>query len=173
MSGSEGAWRRLVQRHAKLAYSVCAYVGLTHGDSADCFQETWLALYQNRHRIKDPSRLSSWIITTAKREAIRLHRRRNRGTYDINLGAVDPNPLPEAKMLQLERQGQLEMALGLIEPMCRRLLDAFFFADEKRSYRSIAESLGYSPNTLGAKRRRCLKKLKTILIQHTYWDERK
>jgi RNA polymerase sigma factor (sigma-70 family) len=171
--GSEDAWRGLVQRHANLVYGVCSYVGLTQADSADCFQQTWMLLYQNRHRIKDASRLSSWLVTTAKREAIRLHRRSNNGPNDINLGAVDPNPMPEARMLQLERQGQLEIALGQMEPMCRRLLDAFFFADDKKSYRDIAKSLGYSPNTLGAKRRRCLDKLKRILVQNAYWDERK
>ena len=76
-------------------------------------------------------------------------------------------------MLHLEKQDQLEIALSQQEPVCRRLLDAFFFADEKKSYRDIAKSLGYSPNTLGAKKRRCLQKLKTILIELEYWDERK
>ena len=118
-------------------------------------------------------RFGEKVVTTAKREAIRLHRLNSGGSNDISLEAIDPNPMPEARMLRLERQSQLEIALGRIEPMCRRLLDAFFFADEKKSYRDIAKSLGYSPNTLGAKRRRCLEKLKTILIEHAYWDERK
>jgi len=172
-AGDEAAWRELVQRHASLVYSVCNYVGLTYADAADCFQQTWLLLYQNRRRIKDASRLSSWLVTTAKREAIRLYRASAKSLPESDLDAVDPDPMPEDRLLRLERQNQLEIALGQLDPTCRRLLDAFFFADEKRSYRDIAESLGYSPNTLGAKRRRCLEALRSILIQNDYWSERK
>jgi len=170
--GNESAWRALVERHASLVYGVCAYVGLNHADSADCFQQTWILLYNNRRRIKDASRLSSWLVTTAKREAIRLRRKNARSFEPLAAESVDAAPIPDEQILEVEKQHQLELALSRLDGSCQQVLDEFFFADSKKSYKEIAASLGYSPNTLGAKRRRCLEKLKEILVQNGYWDER-
>ncbi len=174
LAGDNDAWRVLVTRYASLVYSVCTHIGLSQADSADCFQQTWLLLFRNRKRIKDASRISSWLITTAKREALRQLRKAERNpNWGEYAGLVDPDPLPDARLMQLERQKHLEISLSQLDPACRRLLEAFFFCDDKKSYQEIARALGYSQNTLGPKRRRCLEKFKKILIHDKHWDERK
>lgn len=167
------AWEELVDRYKSLVYAVCSYTGLNEADAADVFQHTWIALYENRFRLQDATRISSWLVTTAKREAIRHRHRQARMQPDDCLeGEADPHPIPDEELQTMELQATLETALGRIDPACRNLLYCFFFADEDQSYEEIAESFGLSPNTLGAKRRRCLEKLKGILIGLGYLEER-
>ncbi len=168
------AWEELVDRYKSLVFAFCRQVGLTDADAADVFQHTWTALFEHRYRLQDASRISSWLVTTAKREAIRLRHRVARNQSDDCLGAkADDRPNPEEDFEILELQATLETALARIDQPCRKLLYAFFFADEERSYDDIASDFDLSPNTLGAKRRRCLTRLKEILIGLGYIEERK
>lgn len=172
LRGNNAAWRQLVERHSRLVYSVCQYIGLSYADSADCFQQTWLLLFRNRRKIKDVSRLTSWLVTTSRREAIRLRRRRMNASDDPELLQLAGGRRPDEDFNLLELQHHLELALAGISDDCRHLLQAFFFADEESSYREVANRMGYSINTLGAKRRRCLEKLKEELVRNGYIDER-
>ncbi len=65
---------------------------------------TWLRLVENLDRITEPSRLGAWLTTTAKRECLRLIRRRNReiGTPDEFFDAVvdERDPGPEQQVTQ-------------------------------------------------------------------------
>lgn len=173
LRGNHAAWGDLVERYKSLVYGVTSYVGLAIADSADCFQQTWVLLYQHRNQINDPAKLTSWLVTTAKREAIRLKRRSATRASDPDTGEEpDHNPLPDEELELLETQAQLEAALRDIDLPCRQLLELFFFADEEFSYEQIAHRMGLAPNTLGAKRRRCLEKLKRILVDQGYFHER-
>ncbi|MEW6052070.1 MAG: sigma-70 family RNA polymerase sigma factor [Candidatus Zixiibacteriota bacterium] len=171
--GSHAAWGELVERYKSLVYGVSSYIGLSMADSADCFQQTWVLLYQNRAQIHDSTRISSWLVTTAKREALRLKQRSGAILSERRLPEDrDTNPLPDEELEQLEAQVHLETALEELDLPCRKLLHLFFFANEEQTYEQIARDLGFAPNTLGAKRRRCLEKLKRILIAQGYFEER-
>jgi RNA polymerase sigma factor (sigma-70 family) len=142
-------------------------------DAADCFQQTWVALFENRERLQDPSRLSAWLVTTAKREALRLRREGGRANRDVVAeGSVDQSPLPDEELELLQRQAQLETAIRQLEPRCRRLVDLFFFATKKHSYEYIASVLGMTSNSLGACRRRCLERLRRILVKNGFLEAR-
>ena len=167
INGDSKAWAQLVKRYQQLVYAVSTRAGLSMSDAADCFQQTWVALYQNRKKLKDPSRLSAWLVTTAKRESMRLRRQAGTDVGDeMAVDQPDTNPLPDEDLQQVERQAELERALRELDSRCQKLVDAFFFAPEERSYDEIANTLGIAPNSLGPIRRRCLEKLKQILIQN-------
>jgi len=174
ISGDAGAWEELIRRYQALVYAVATRAGLSLLDASDCFQNTWVALYSNRMSIDNPDKISSWLVTTAKREALRMNRRKAR---EVNVekagGSPDRSPLPDEVLVELERQAHLEIALEEIDPRCRKLLREFFYAPETRSYEEIADSLGISSNSLGPIRHRCLKKLRKILEEKGYIDVRK
>lgn len=171
---SQEAWKVLLHRYKSLVYSVCTYMGLSQVDSADCFQQTWSQLYQYRNRLEDPSRVSSWLVTTARREAMALQRSSRRYVDSEPSTEVDDSqPLPDKVLEDLECQAQLEESLRQIDQPCRRLLYLFFFAEEEFTYDQIAAEMGLAANTLGAKRRRCLEKLRQILSALGYSHERK
>lgn len=174
LAGDVKAWEEMVRRYQALVYAVATRSGLSLSDAADCFQNTWVTLYTNRRSIENPKKISSWLVTTAKREALRLNRQKSKET-DISDAGDNPDhrPLPDQELIELERQAQLEIALGEIDPRCRGILKEFFFSPESRSYEEIAKSLGISANSLGPIRHRCLRKLRKILEEKGYIDVRK
>ncbi len=174
LSDDQSAWSELVDRYKSVVYATCTAIGLSQSDAKDVFQQTWLQLFRHRKRIQDSSRICSWLITTAKREAILIRKRKASQFVSTSVPELsDSAENPEEQLLTLECQAQLEIALGQLDTPCRDLLKAFFFAPDDQSYDTIAVSLGYAPNTLGAKRRRCLDRLKRILIDMGYLSERK
>ncbi len=173
LEGNSRAWETLVRRYQALVYAVATRVGLSQVDAADCFQQTWLMLFNNRKKLTDPSRLSAWLVTTAKREAIRLKFKLGADPGEVDeYDLVDQNPLPDEELLGLERQSHIETAINQLDGRCRKLVEAFFFAEQEFSYEQIAESLGIAPNSLGPIRRRCLERLKRILEESGYLEVR-
>ena len=173
LDGDSKAWAQLVKRYQSLIYAVATRSGLSQLDAADCFQQTWVFLYNNRHKLQDPARLSAWLVTTAKREALRLKHRAGPDPGEENENEqVDTGLLPDEELLQMEQQAQLEGAIQQLEPRCQKLVDDFFFADEEKSYEEIAKSLGIASNSLGPIRRRCLERLKRILEENGYVEVR-
>lgn len=173
LDGNTAAWSILVLRYQTLVYTVANRAGLSLADVSDCFQQTWVLLHRNRNSIQDPSRLSAWLITTAKREALRLKRRSDRDMpMDSVSDPVDSADLADDALIRTERQAHLDAALEQLDLRCRRLMDLMFFADERLSYEDIAEQVGLSTNALGPARRRCLDRLRRILEKLGYLDAR-
>ncbi len=172
--GVDGAWNVLIERFQALVYSVVIRAGLSSADAADCFQQTWVLLYKNRKRIKDPARLSAWLVTTAKREALRTIRKSRRFMADEpSRETPADDPLPSEALERLELQAELERALKQIDSRCRALLQAIFFSPESQSYADIAADLGLAVNSLGPIRQRCLKRLRQRLEENGYLPVRK
>jgi len=173
LDGDSNAWAVIVKRYQSLIYTVATRSGLSQVDAADCFQQTWILLYNNRKKLQDPSRLSAWLVTTAKREAYRIKRRVGSDPGDDSTTEqVDKSLLQDEELLEVEKQAQLESAIGQLEPRCQKLVEAFFFADEEQSYEQIARSLGIASNSLGPIRRRCLERLKRILEENGFIEVR-
>lgn len=172
-NGDASAWGELVNRYQALVYTVANSFTLSMPDVADCFQQTWTALYEKRRTISNPSRLAAWLVTTAKREAIRISRMRKReSNYDELPEQKDPSSLPDVALEFLERQALLESALAMLDLRCRSLLDELFFAEEEKSYEQVAKSVGIAFNSLGPIRGRCLSKLRSILMENGWLDVR-
>ncbi len=164
LDGDDKAWRQLVRRYQSLVYTVALRAGLSMAEASDCFQQTWLALFKNRHRLKDPSRLSAWLVTTSKREALRLVRRTHPSADSEDVPEqVDTAALQDEQLEQLERQTYFKTALDQMDSRCRKLLHLLFLGDEDLSYEQIAVRSGISFNSLGPIRRRCLEKLRKVL----------
>jgi RNA polymerase sigma factor (sigma-70 family) len=169
LAGDSVAWKKLVRRYQSLVYTVALRAKLSMADAADCFQQTWLSLYENRKKIKDPDRLSAWLVTTARREAIRLSRKASQNGVELGeKDRIDNNPLPDEELELLERQAQLGRAIQRLDERCRDLVRILFFAPEDFSYEQISRKLGIAFNSLGPIRKRCLERLKNILKDQGY-----
>ncbi len=174
LSGDEESWAILVKRYQSLVYAVATRSGLSSADIADCFQQTWVSCYNHRAKLQDPSRISAWLVTTAKREAIRLSKLDSRKSSEANkLDQIDTNPLPDEELTHLENQAQLEIAIDQLDSRCRNLIELLFFGPENLSYEQIALSLGITFNSLGPIRKRCLDRLKKILLKNGFEGIRK
>jgi len=172
-SGIKGAdplaWNILVRRYEALVYTIATRAGLSMADASDCFQQTWLLLFKHKRKITQPERISAWLTTTAKREAIRIGRRQNR---DVDIDAIpqiaDVRPLADQELENMERRSRLESVMRSLDERCRKLLSALFLEPESRSYEEIADDLGFPKNSMGPVRSRCLAKLRT-LVENEGW----
>lgn len=170
LDGDESAWRALVARYQRLVHAIALRCGLDDAAAADVFQTVFEKLHRNLAQLHQPDRLSAWISTTARREAIRLSRLRKRdaisgpGETSGVVEQIDESALPDQDLEDLQRLGRLRNAMDQLDGRCRELLTALFLADgDDASYESVADELGMPVGSLGPTRARCLEKLRRIM----------
>jgi RNA polymerase sigma factor (sigma-70 family) len=174
-AGSEAAWGVLVRRFQRLVYTVPRRAGLSEAQAADVFQTVFARLVEHLDRLADPSRVQAWLVTTAKRESLRLLEQSRRvvdlapagsdgddGTDPLDRLAGDA-PLPEALLSDLQQQDRLRRAVGLLDERTRRFVELLFLQDEPLPYSEIAARLGIAEGSIGPTRARCLAKLRELL----------
>jgi DNA-directed RNA polymerase specialized sigma24 family protein len=66
-------------------------------------------------------------------------------------------------LIRLEKEIQIEAAIGKIDERCRRLLWLLYFETETISYDRIADMLNIPVGSIGPTRARCLQKLAKFL----------
>ena len=163
--GDQAAWDALVERYLPLVFSVVRRYRLSGHDAADVSQTLWLRLVENVATIREPRALSSWIITTTRREALRVLAAGQRMTpVDSTTGfdtAKFDGPDTDAELLRAERHQALRDGLAQLKPEERQLM-LLLIADPPPTYAEIAGRLGISVGSIGPTRGRCLEKLRSM-----------
>ena len=162
--GDQRAWNALVDEHSRLLWSVARSFRLNAADANDVVQTTWLRLLEHLDRIEDPSRLVGWLVTTARREAMRVLRRSGRErpvVEDTVLDRPDDGPPVDSGLLQDERNRALWDAFSRLNEKCRQLLRVA--VTHPQAYDEISEALGMPIGSIGPTRRRCLTQLRALL----------
>lgn len=171
------AWARLIERFGPLVKTVALRAGARGPDLDDVLQATWATLLKHAPAIEKPASLSSWIATTAAREAWRQKQRRQQleGAGEARaraLGRPDlESPEPELDLIALERAQALRDALARLGERCRELLEALFLAQEPPAYADLARRLGVPIGSLGPTRARCLAKLEALVRERGLAEE--
>jgi len=158
-AGDADAWREIVRRHLSLLWSVARSLRLGEADAADVVQTTWLALAENLTRIREPAKLSAWLITTTRHEAIRTLKLRGWETPVDLTGSRADQPAPEDVVLAGDRATRLWLAYAGLTDRCRQLLRFVAYAPDL-SYDQLARAMGMPVNSLGSTRSRCLTALR-------------
>jgi RNA polymerase sigma factor (sigma-70 family) len=174
-AGRQAAWSTLVRRYQRLVYTVPRRAGLGDDEAADVFQACFSRLFEHLDRIEDAARVRAWLVTTAKRETLRLLEARRRivdlaptdgedgDDTDPMERIADPGPLPEQLLGELQEHDRLRRALDRIDPRSRQFLELLFLQDEPLPYSEIATRLGIAEGSIGPTRARCLAKLRTAM----------
>lgn len=158
------SWNSLVKRLGPLVYSVVRGSGFSGPEADDLAQQTWIALFQSRHRIKDPDKVPAWLVRVATRNAIHAVRKKASEARAADRATAPSEPkLPIDEVERSERVAFVNAAIDALNRRCRLLLRALFLSTGKQTYRDIARKLGIPPNSFGPTRARCLKKLRHIL----------
>lgn len=167
-SGDEEAWREFLKRYGNLIYSTIIKVGLQPADQDDAFQSTVMALYRDLDKLRDPSRLISWIIGIAYRQAVNRIRSKTR-SRETSLEAVAEADFAEAVRFEmpadedrvaLEHAQQIQEAMRALPERCRRLITLLFLTDPPPDYVDIARAENLPIGSIGPTRARCLQKLR-------------
>jgi RNA polymerase sigma factor (sigma-70 family) len=164
--GDTRALDELVNRYSRLLWSVGQAHRLDTADVADAVQTTWLRLVENLDRIEDPERLVGWLVTTMRRECLRILRRTDRERpHPPDLVAYDtPDPAEpvDAALIREERDVELWQAFDRLPDRCRRLL-RLLMVSPPVPYEAIAALLEIPVGSIGPTRARCLSRLRAML----------
>jgi RNA polymerase sigma factor (sigma-70 family) len=170
-AGDAASWRALVQRYERLVYAIVRRAGLDEHTAADVFQVVFARLLEHLPGLKQPDRLQAWIVTTAKREALRERQRSSR-TVSLTRPAdadgdapedsiADESPLAEQALDDLQQLDRVRRGLDRLDARCRELLLMIFSdEDERLPYEEVSRRLSMPVGSIGPTRARCLQKLR-------------
>ncbi len=166
--GSEQAWNLLLARFGDLVWAVARSHGLSECDASDVVQTVWLRLYQQLGRLSAPERVGAWLVTTARRECLRLLREQSRQVPSAAVEQLASELGPAADELDLPEEMGLDsrefwQAYARLPAECQVIL-RMLVAEPGMSYQSVSEALGLPLGSIGPRRARCLDRLRASLL---------
>jgi RNA polymerase sigma-70 factor, ECF subfamily len=72
LSGRQGAFATLVERHQRMVCAVAASVLGDHHAAEDAAQEAFVAAYKNLAGLRNPSAFGGWMARIVRRQALRM-----------------------------------------------------------------------------------------------------
>ena len=172
-AGDGSAWNDLVERFGQMVWSIARGFRLDDATAKDVSQTVWLKLVENIDKITDPERLPGWLATTARREALRVSKARDRDIatdfeYDV---PDDISPSLDEMLIDDEENRSVVRAFATLDAVCQQLL-RLMMIEPDLSYEEISETTGRPIGSLGPTRARCLDKLKSAIsrISSTHGD---
>ena len=164
LKGKQEAWDALIEKYKNLIYSIPVKLGL-HDDAADVFQAVCLDLLKQLKNIREPRALAKWIMQAAYHRCLRVKVQDSREAppHDDGVEVPSAQALPDALLLQLEREQAVRGAVAALSPRCRDMVQLLFYQDTPRPYAEVAAQLGLATGSVGFIRGRCLSALKKQL----------
>lgn len=160
-AGDRGAWEALVDRFSGLVWAVARSHRLDEADAADVLQTTWLRLLEHLDGLRDPDAVGGWLVTTARRECLRVLRQQARQvpTQDDRIPQDTVPGMLDARLLADERDSALWRSFGKLSARCQALL-RMLAADPAPSYEDVSLALAIPVGSIGPTRGRCLQSLR-------------
>ncbi len=128
-------------------------------------QSVWLVFVRSHASITDPRAVASWLITTARREALHLAQRSGRTitVADEELGARLPDARSAEEVAVLDDESaQLWRSVETLDERCQKLLRVVAFSD-RPDYATLTRELKMPTGSIGPTRSRCLGKLRKAM----------
>jgi len=172
-AGDQDAWNELVERYQRLIITIPRRAGLSEEQASDVFQEVFLTLFEKLEEIREPDKIRSWMVTTAKFKTWGIVRGEKgfRGPETEEemeqemAGLADTSPLADELLIEAEQQHLIRTALNLLEERCRTILSMIYMRAVAASYSEVAEAIGVGETSISPMRSRCLQKLAKILTK--------
>jgi RNA polymerase sigma factor (sigma-70 family) len=169
--GDHAAWDELIDRFQRLIYAIPRRAGLDAEQCDDVFQDVWATLFEKLDEIKQPEKIRSWIVTTAKFKTWAVIRgSRNIRMPDTaeemedEMAAIpDRAPLADEQLIELEQQHLIRTAIARIDERCQKILSMIYLRARAASYAEVAIVIGVAETSISPLRTRCLKKLEKLL----------
>lgn len=175
--GDPVAWEALIRRYQRLIYSIPVRAGLDEDRAAEVFQRVFEQLVKHLDQIEQPERLDAWLVTTARRETLRMSQRECSTQFWMDGEEIEEKLnqlpcdglLPDELLLRLEEQHTVRIAVAALDEPCRRLLTLLFYRSDPASYAEVATALDMAEGSIGPTRARCLQKLRRLLENLSFY----
>jgi RNA polymerase sigma factor (sigma-70 family) len=162
-AGDERAWEALYRRFDPALRRVPQGFRLSSHEADDALQATWLRAFRSLHRLENPAAIGGWLLTTARRESLRLLRLGTRelpAESAIGVEVPDPDSYDDRDPLRdAERSAAVRIALESLPPRERALL-AVLSREPAPTYEEVAAELGMPLGSIGPTRGRALARLR-------------
>ncbi|WBB78430.1 sigma-70 family RNA polymerase sigma factor [Micromonospora sp. WMMD882] len=162
-AGDQAAWAELIGAYSSVPWSVARSFRLRTADCEDVCQVTWLRVVENIHRLREPEKLASWLVTIARREAMKQLERDRRQVPIGDNSPFDAWPdaaaVVEETILDRSPDVRLMAAFRGLEKQHQALL-AMLLREPAMSYDEISAALGIPRGSIGPTRNRLLRRLR-------------
>ncbi len=169
--GEIAALHEVVHELNPLLWHVARAQGLAAEEAADVVQTTWLELLRRLSEIRSPSALTAWLVTTARRDAMRIHRGTRQGPQEgseVLEALADAGPDASERLIVQERYRVLAHHFRQLPERCRELLRVLAMVD-RPDYDAVALALAMPRGSIGPTRGRCLARLRQMLLADPRW----
>jgi RNA polymerase sigma-70 factor, ECF subfamily len=138
-AGNEKAFRRIIEEHHRLIYSVARGVAGQGIDTEDVVQEVFIKIFRALGDFRGEAKLSTWIYRIARNEALNALERRRPAAVPIEdcddlAGAAED---PEAARRRGVARERLERLMERLEERERIALQLRYMGD--KTYEEIAD----------------------------------
>ncbi len=165
-SGDEAAWDELARRHGPTVLDVARDYTGNIIDADDATQITMLVAITKIASLRDPSRIRPWLKTIAKRESLKLRRRRARELHSCVVSADVPGSDKDSARLMMdrERDERINLALARVQAAMPKPYAAFsLHFGNKMSAMEVGEILGIPEATVRSRCHAVRERLREVL----------
>lgn len=157
----EQAWTNLVNRYNAMLYGIARRHGLNTADQEDVVQSTWLRLYRNIDRLREPAAVAGWLATAARRESWRrlAAGKREVPVEDTDRGVEAAPVMIDEEVIARERQLALHRAVEAL-PQRQRAVTQALLTMPSASYDALTAALGIPRGSIGPTRCRSIAQLR-------------
>ncbi|MEU7530729.1 sigma-70 family RNA polymerase sigma factor [Saccharothrix sp. NPDC042600] len=165
--GEPGSWADAIRLFRPVVVRVARSFGLSFSHVEDVCQNTWIRMVKGIAGVREPRKARSWLITIARREALRYVRDAERHV-PVDAGEefarqVCADPSPEDHAVTRGERDEVRAAVRALSPEHRALVGRLF-GDEELSYAEICAELGMARGSIGPTRARIIGKVRRILV---------
>jgi RNA polymerase sigma factor (sigma-70 family) len=164
-SGAAGAADRFVRQFERLVWWTVRSFRLPESDAEDAVQNTWLRAFEHLDEIREPERVSSWLVTIARRECLKALRSGKREVPGLEQQAEQHDeraPHPEKAALDARMNDLLWQHVNSLPDSSRALMVALS-SNDAPAYADLARRRGIPIGSIGPTRMRSLRKLRSSL----------
>ena len=162
LAGDREAFAVLVMRHERAAWATARRILRDDHAASDAVQEAFLQAYHRLTNLREPARFGVWLLRIARREAVRLARRRSRHTTR-SLAEVGHDP-PADRQVSARLSNDSEAVLAAVArlPVHERLVLVLRYIDG-HSVAEIGSVVGRPVGTVTKQLSRAIARLKANL----------
>jgi len=142
----EPAFRELVNRWEPRLYYYLRRIVENENDVWDTLQETWLAVFQNIRKLKDPLNFPTWLYQISHNKAVNLLRKENKYVQITNEQMAEYCENNNTVLDVEERTELVHKLLGKLKLAHREVLTLYFL--EGFSIKEMAQIIGISEGTV-------------------------
>ena len=161
LKGGRDAFRPIIERYAKVVYSVAFRMVNDSDDAEDITQNVFIKVYQNLRQYNPKFKFFSWIYRIAMNESLNFIHQRTNNTEPLG-DMVSSARSPETEYAGTELARNLQLGISKLTPEYRAVIVLTHF--QGLSYAEISETLQIPEKTVKSRLFSARRNLREILV---------